>query len=75
MRALDLSKDQTLFLSQVEQEALRHVMFPLGSLYKHTVRKLARELSLTSVAKKKDSTGICFIGNRKFADFIHEVEP
>ena len=73
IRALDCSKDQTLFLSRVEQEPLRRTMFPLGSFYKSNVRQLAQELNLTSVYKKKDSTGICFIGNRKFTEFIHQV--
>lgn len=73
LRALDSSKDQTLFLSQVSQEPLGRTMFPLGNLFKSQVRELAREAKLHSVYKKKDSTGICFIGKRRFTDFISEV--
>lgn len=68
-RAKDLNKDQTYFLSQVTKKQLEHVMFPLGEIDKPTVRKIALELGL-STAEKKDSTGICFIGERNFKDFL-----
>ena len=48
-------------------------MFPLGAFYKKQVRDIAKEAGLTKVAKKPDSTGICFIGDRKFKQFIAEV--
>ncbi|CAG7786999.1 unnamed protein product [Allacma fusca] len=75
LRAVDPIKDQTLFLSQVHQEALRRTMFPLGNLYKHQVRKIALENNMLKVSKKPDSTGICFIGKRNFKDFISEYIP
>jgi len=74
-RATDPTKDQTLFLSQISQEALRKTMFPVGELFKHQVRRIAREAGMESISKKKDSTGICFIGDRKFTDFINEYVP
>lgn len=69
----DLHKDQTFFLSQVKEFALRKCMFPLAELLKKEVREIARKEGLLNVAKKKDSTGICFIGKNKFQDFIEEV--
>lgn len=70
LRAVDLTKDQTLFLSDISQNALRRTMFPLGSMYKYHVRLLAKEMGMDKVSKKRDSVGICFIGNRRFTDFI-----
>ena len=58
-KADDRNKDQSYFLTEIHREVLDHVLFPLGSVDKPTVRKLAEELDL-SIAKKKDSTGICF---------------
>ncbi|MBD5132485.1 MAG: tRNA 2-thiouridine(34) synthase MnmA [Clostridiales bacterium] len=74
MRAVDNNKDQTYFLNQVKTEQLGGVLFPIGGMVKPDVRKLADELGL-SVAKKKDSTGICFIGERKFKKFLSEYLP
>ncbi|CAM3574262.1 tRNA 2-thiouridine(34) synthase MnmA [Erysipelothrix anatis] len=68
-RAEDQNKDQTYFLSRVKPEVLPRVMFPLGELNKEEVRKIALELDLP-VATKKDSTGICFIGEREYRDFL-----
>lgn len=68
-RAVDQSKDQTYFLSRVRPDVLPRVMFPLGGLTKHEVRDIAATLDLP-VAKKKDSTGICFIGERDYRDFL-----
>lgn len=68
-RAVDQSKDQTYFLSRVRPEVLPRVIFPLGGLTKHEVRDIAATLDLP-VAKKKDSTGICFIGERDYRDFL-----
>ncbi|XP_014358828.2 mitochondrial tRNA-specific 2-thiouridylase 1 [Papilio machaon] len=68
----DKHKDQTFFLSQVKQYALRKCMFPLANLLKTTVRDIARDEGLIQVANKRDSTGICFIGKRRFQDFIED---
>ncbi len=73
-RAKDLNKDQSYFLNQVETEQLRDVIFPLGEMTKPEVRALAAEIGLP-VARKKDSTGICFIGERKFKKFLSEYLP
>lgn len=74
MRAKDANKDQTYFLNQVKTEQLKNVIFPLSDMQKPEVRKIAAELSL-SVAAKKDSTGVCFIGERKFKKFLSEFLP
>ena len=70
LRGLDNNKDQSYFLAQVSQEHFKNVLFPIGDLTKNEVRKIAEEQHL-SHAKKKDSTGICFIGERNFQKFIH----
>lgn len=72
LRAVDTRKDQTFFLSQIPQDALRHTMFPLGSMKKSQVKQLANQIGLESIAQKRESTGICFIGKRKFSDFMSE---
>lgn len=74
VRAKDTDKDQTYFLNQVKTEQLTNVLFPLGDLIKPRVREIAEELNLP-VAHKKDSTGICFIGERKFKKFLQEFLP
>ena len=66
LRGADNNKDQTYFLCQVSQDALRHSMFPIGHMEKQEVREIAERMELNSVAEKKDSTGICFIGERNF---------
>ncbi|QIK57558.1 tRNA 2-thiouridine(34) synthase MnmA [Erysipelothrix sp. HDW6A] len=68
-RAVDQNKDQTYFLSRVRPDVLPRVLFPLGDLTKHEVRDIALKLDLP-VATKKDSTGICFIGERDYRDFL-----
>ncbi|OWR51366.1 putative tRNA [Danaus plexippus plexippus] len=73
LRPVDKHKDQTFFLSQVKQFSLRKCMFPIANLMKSEVRDLARKEGLLPVADKKDSTGICFIGKRRFKDFIDDV--
>ena len=70
LRGVDLNKDQSYFLAQVSTEHLKNVLFPVGDMVKPEVRKIADELHLTT-AKKKDSTGICFIGERNYQKFIH----
>lgn len=69
----DKWKDQTLFLCQIGQEALRKTMFPLSEMTKSEARKIAVEHGLQRIAEKKESMGICFIGNREFKSFIAEV--
>ena len=68
-QALDESKDQSYFLHAVQRERFAHVLFPLGELHKQEVREMARKAGLP-VHDKPDSTGICFIGERPFADFL-----
>lgn len=65
----DPGKDQSYFLYTIGQHALRHVLFPVGHMLKPELRKLAHESSLSTSAKK-DSTGICFIGERNFKEFL-----
>lgn len=74
MKADDRNKDQSYFLCEINREVLNHVVFPLGTVDKPRVRKIAEELNL-SIAKKKDSTGICFIGERKFRQFLSNYLP
>lgn len=74
-RAADTNKDQTYFLCQVSAHALSKTMFPLGKLTKPEVRQIASELNLESVKSKKDSTGICFIGERNFRQFLSNYLP
>ena len=69
LRAKDLNKDQTYFLADITKEQLENVIFPIGELTKPEVRKIAEEQNLI-VADKKDSTGICFIGERNYQKFI-----
>ena len=68
-KASDLNKDQSYFLAQVSKEALDKTLFPLGDIDKLEVRNIAEKLNL-DIAKKKDSTGICFIGERNFKEFL-----
>ena len=74
LRGIDNNKDQTYFLNQLNQEQLSKVMFPIGHLPKPEVRKIAAEAGLAT-AKKKDSTGICFIGERNFKEFLSQYLP
>lgn len=74
LRAVDDNKDQTYFLNQVSSHQLRDVIFPLGELTKPEVRELALKFDIP-VAKKKDSTGICFIGERNFRQFLSQYIP
>jgi len=69
LKGLDSSKDQTYFLHALSQDQLKRAWFPLGELEKPDVRQLAQRAGL-AVARKKDSTGICFIGERNFDAFI-----
>ncbi|MBQ3295130.1 MAG: tRNA 2-thiouridine(34) synthase MnmA [Erysipelotrichaceae bacterium] len=73
-KALDLSKDQSYFLAQVNRSALDQTLFPLADITKQEVRRIAHELDL-EIADKKDSTGICFIGERNFRQFLQNYIP
>lgn len=74
LEAVDQNKDQTYFLNQLNEKQLENVMFPLGKMPKEEVRRLAKQYGL-STAEKKDSTGICFIGERNFRQFLSEYIP
>ncbi len=74
LRGKDDNKDQTYFLSQTSKKQLENVLFPIGELTKEEIRKIANELGLVT-ANKKDSTGICFIGERNFSKFLENYLP
>jgi tRNA-specific 2-thiouridylase len=74
LRGIDDNKDQTYFLSQVSKEQLKNVLFPIGDMIKRDVRKIAKDYGLVT-ASKKDSTGICFIGERNFNNFLTNYLP
>jgi len=70
LKGLDPSKDQSYFLHRLNQAQLSKTLFPVGELHKTEVRRIAAEIGLPN-AKKKDSTGICFIGERPFREFLN----
>ena len=74
LRGIDDNKDQTYFLSQLTKEQLANVLFPIGDMVKSEVRDIALKYGLVT-AKKKDSTGICFIGERNFKKFLENYLP
>ncbi|WP_374421571.1 tRNA 2-thiouridine(34) synthase MnmA [Chromobacterium sp.] len=74
MKAVDHTKDQSYFLYRLQQHQLAKAIFPLGEIRKTEVRKLAEEAGLPTAAKK-DSTGICFIGERPFREFLQRYLP
>ena len=74
LRSNDANKDQTYFLNQLNQFQLSKAMFPIGHLTKQQVREIAAQANL-STAHKKDSTGICFIGERNFKEFLSKYLP
>jgi tRNA-specific 2-thiouridylase len=74
LRGLDNNKDQSYFLYALNQHQLNHALFPVGELDKSEVREIARRENFALHAKK-DSTGICFIGERKFRDFLQRFIP
>ena len=74
LKGSDHNKDQSYFLHQVGHAELAKTLFPLGDLDKPDVRRLAAEHELAT-ARKKDSTGICFIGERRFTDFLQQYLP
>ena len=75
MKCKDTNKDQTYFLSQINEEQIKSCLFPLGDIDKSEVRQIAHELDLESVMDKKDSTGVCFIGERNFREFLKNYIP
>lgn len=74
LKGVDDNKDQSYFLYTLGQEQLKRTLFPVGELEKSKVREYAEKANLAT-AKKKDSTGICFIGERKFRDFLQKFLP
>jgi tRNA-specific 2-thiouridylase len=74
LRGKDAAKDQSYFLHRLNQEQLCRVLFPVGEMEKSAVRRIALEAGLPNHAKK-DSTGICFIGERPFRDFLNRYLP
>ena len=70
LKAVDASKDQSYFLHRLNQSQLSHTLFPLGEIHKTEIRQIAADLKLPN-ARKKDSTGICFIGERPFREFLN----
>lgn len=74
LKGLDASKDQSYFLHRLSQQQLAKVLFPLGEMAKTEVRTLADQIGLPN-ARKKDSTGICFIGERPFREFLNRYLP
>lgn len=74
LRGIDDNKDQTYFLSQLSKDQLSKVLFPIGNHTKKEIRDLAKKMNLAT-ASKKDSTGICFIGERDFNQFLNNYLP
>ncbi|WP_038166441.1 tRNA 2-thiouridine(34) synthase MnmA [Thiomonas sp. FB-6] len=74
LRGLDASKDQSYFLHRLNQDQLCRTLFPVGELPKTEVRRIAGSIGLPN-ARKKDSTGICFIGERPFREFLNRYLP
>ena len=74
LRGIDPGKDQSYFLHRLSQEQIARVLFPVGNMLKTDVRRIAEEIGLPN-AKKKDSTGICFIGERPFREFLNRYLP
>ncbi|MGD9605558.1 MAG: tRNA 2-thiouridine(34) synthase MnmA [Bacilli bacterium] len=74
LRGIDATKDQSYFLCQLTKEQIAKTLFPIGDMYKKDVREVAKEYGL-DVATKKDSTGVCFIGERNFREFLKNYLP
>ena len=74
LKGVDPGKDQSYFLHRLSQEQIARVLFPVGNMFKTDVRRIAEEIGLPN-AKKKDSTGICFIGERPFREFLNRYLP
>src|SRR5690606_14519017 len=74
LRGLDSNKDQSYFLHAVQGQQIARTLFPVGELEKPEVRRIAEKYELAT-ARQKDSTGICFIGERRFSDFLKQYLP
>ncbi len=74
LKGIDKNKDQTYFLCQLSQSQIEKALFPIGDLEKKEVRKIAADNNI-NVANKKDSTGVCFIGERNFKEFLKNYLP
>lgn len=74
LRAVDENKDQTYFLYRISEDAIRHTLFPIGDMKKPDVKKLAEEKGLKN-AYKKESMGVCFVGEVGMKDFLREFLP
>lgn len=74
VKGMDSSKDQSYFLYRLNQYQINHSLFPLANMLKQDVRKIAKQIGLPNAAKK-DSTGICFIGERPFQEFLQKYIP
>ena len=74
LKGLDPGKEQSYFLYTLKQRELAHTLFPIGHLYKSEIRRMAQQAGYENF-RKKDSTGICFIGERKFRDFLQRYLP
>ncbi|MFA6829747.1 MAG: tRNA 2-thiouridine(34) synthase MnmA [Bacilli bacterium] len=74
-KAFDRNKDQSYFLGQISSSQLSKALFPLAQFTKPEVRKMAEDLHLSAVMNKKDSTGVCFIGERNFKQFLNNYLP
>ena len=74
LRGVDRSKDQSYFLHRLNQQQLARTMFPVGELRKAQVREIAHDIGLPNAAKR-DSTGICFVGERPFREFLNRYVP
>lgn len=74
-KPFDKAKDQTYFLCQINEEQIASCLFPMNDLSKTEARSLAKKLGLEEVASKHGSTGVCFIGERKFRQFLHNYFP
>lgn len=74
-KAFDKNKDQSYFLAQISSSQLSHCLFPLANLTKPQVREIAEKEGLSAVMHKKDSTGVCFIGERNFKQFLNNYLP
>jgi tRNA-uridine 2-sulfurtransferase len=74
LKGLDPDKEQSYFLYTLKQHELAHTLFPIGHLHKNEIRQLAQQAEFDN-CRKKDSTGICFIGERKFKEFLQRYLP
>ena len=74
-KAFDILKDQTFFLSQIDSALFNRILFPIGALKKSKVKEIAESIGLQKITQKPSSAGICFVGKRKFSQFINNYVP